>query len=259
MPFSEWHWRAILSDEVIGDDLDRYIFCFFPLGSQWKSPQDNPKITESIESLRSIFRKIVFRIGTKLCTQWFLSQTLFRHQVMSVSKSSYSVVLGTFSHKKKNFPTHLDVSKNSGTPKSSILIRVFHYKPSMSGGFALFSETHISFQKFPPRSFVICGLPKHQIWGLCVLQDVLVVFGHMKLHGASIRRLLWGPVALRKSPGSRRLEGGKPVNHLPGSFRQTFEKWDGYINGNIHPFWRCICLLIDIFVDYLYLNSNGVV
>ena len=62
--FSEWHWRAILSDEVIGDDLARYISCFFHW--QWKSPQENPKITESIESLLSIFWRIVFRIGKNL-------------------------------------------------------------------------------------------------------------------------------------------------------------------------------------------------
>ena len=53
----------------------------------------------------------------------------------------------------KNCPTiktarknHVDVSENSGTPKSSILIGVFHYKPSILG--------YPYFWKHP------CGFPK---------------------------------------------------------------------------------------------------
>ena len=44
----------------------------------------------------------------------------------------------------------LDVSENSGTPKSSIFIRVFHYKPSILGVFPLFLETpnfHFTYQE----------------------------------------------------------------------------------------------------------------
>ena len=37
----------------------------------------------------------------------------------------------------------MDVSKNSGTPKSSHFNRVFHYKPSVLGYIPLFLETAI--------------------------------------------------------------------------------------------------------------------
>ena len=38
---------------------------------------------------------------------------------------------------------HLDVSKNSGTPKSSILIGVFHYFHHPFWGTILFGNTHL--------------------------------------------------------------------------------------------------------------------
>ena len=42
---------------------------------------------------------------------------------------------------------YMDVSKNGGTPKSSILIRVFHYKPSILGS--------PYFWKHPYRDYII--------------------------------------------------------------------------------------------------------
>ena len=49
---------------------------------------------------------------------------------------------------------HMGVSKNYGTPKSSILIGVFHYKPSILG-YPLFLETPISPQTNSCHSTVI--------------------------------------------------------------------------------------------------------
>ena len=40
----------------------------------------------------------------------------------------------------------MGVSENRGTPKSSILIGVFHYKPSILG-YPMFGNTHISLSK----------------------------------------------------------------------------------------------------------------
>ena len=37
----------------------------------------------------------------------------------------------------------MDVSENSGAPKSSILIGVFHYKPSILGCFPIFGNIQI--------------------------------------------------------------------------------------------------------------------
>ena len=43
--------------------------------------------------------------------------------------------------KEQRIQNHVGVSKNNGTPKSSNFNRVFHYKPSILGGFPLFLET----------------------------------------------------------------------------------------------------------------------
>ena len=43
----------------------------------------------------------------------------------------------------------MDVSENSGTPKSSILIRVFHYKPSISGYPYFWKHPYITTPVFP--------------------------------------------------------------------------------------------------------------
>jgi len=45
---------------------------------------------------------------------------------------------------KRLFKAYVDVSENSGTPKSSIKKRVFHYKPSILG-YLYFSETPICY------------------------------------------------------------------------------------------------------------------
>ena len=37
----------------------------------------------------------------------------------------------------------MGVSENSGPPKSSILVGVFHYKPSILGVFPIFGNSHI--------------------------------------------------------------------------------------------------------------------
>jgi len=64
-------------------------------------------------------------------------------------------------------PTHMDVSENNGTPKSSILIGVFHYKPSIVG-YPYFWKH--SYRIFPlPSCWWRCkrtnlGCKKRQIW-----------------------------------------------------------------------------------------------
>ena len=70
------------------------------------------------------FDEHIFQMG------WFNHQLFLLLSIESSVKKTCCIVK---SMQQQLWTHHMDVSENSGTPKSSILIRVFHYKPSILG------------------------------------------------------------------------------------------------------------------------------
>ena len=74
-------------------------------------------------------------------TRFFFLHTFFpngktKHHKVRTNQKSWRTETSMGTHVNPSFVaviTHMDASKNSGTPKSSILIGVFHYKPSILG------------------------------------------------------------------------------------------------------------------------------